>query len=106
MKTIDSLNDKLGNVKKFLQGSKSINVGGNAVDTIGLFSKNEVAHLLGVDPATLNTSQVVACVTNGDYAAKAFVVLGTYFHNDILQVKIDRKITYDVRLNYLFAYYG
>ena len=100
------LNSNLGNVKKFFQGSKSINVGGNAIDTIGLFSKNEVAHLLGVDPATLNTSQVVACVTNGDYAAKAFVVLGTYFHNDILQVKIDRKITYDVRLNYLFAYYG
>lgn len=105
-KEIAELNSNLGNVKKFLQGSKSINVGGNAIDTIGLFSKNEVAHLLGVDPATLNTSQVVACVTNGDYAAKAFVVLGTYFHNNILQVKIDRKITYDVRLNYLFAYYG
>lgn len=105
-KDVAELNSNLGNVKKFFQGSKSINVGGNAIDTIGLFSKNEVAHLLGVDPATLNTSQVVACVTNGDYAAKAFVVLGTYFHNDILQVKIDRKITYDVRLNYLFAYYG
>ena len=50
------------------------------------------SHLLGVRyPATLNTSQVVACVTNGDYAAKAFVVLGTYFHNDILQVKNRQK---------------
>ena len=100
------MNSNLGNVKKFFQGSKSINVGGNAIDTIGIFSKNEIAHLLGVDPTTLYTSQIVACVTNGDYAAKAFVVLGTYFYNDVLQVKIDRKITYDVRLNYLFAYYG
>ena len=100
------MNSNLGNVKKFLQGSKSINVGGNTIDTIGLFSKNEIVHLLGVNPTTLYTSQIVACVTNGDYAAKAFVVLGTYFYNDVLQVKIDRKITYDVRLNYLFAYYG
>ena len=103
---LSQLNGKMGPVTKFYQGSKSWSLGsGDPTDKIGLYTKGQIAELMGISNS-FNNNNFIAIVENGDYAANDFVVIGTYFENDVLYVKPDRGVKSNVRFNFLFSYCG
>lgn len=98
---------KIGTITKQYQGTKSIDLGsGNPTNKIGLYTKSQIASLLGINSNFL-IEDFVAMVENGDYSANQFVVVGTYFDDDnILYVQPNVEIKGNVRFNFLFSYCG